>query len=137
MRCGGIPGLESYIFKTPFNISTTIDLVKLQIFAMESGLEPSEEDKEVTMLTKLLGNNTFPFTYDGTDDTCPDPGHEIAKFTKGKKDYTFRLQSIYLVQLPRAHVSTPRKQKVDEAGFEWLVTPPRTKKSAFADNPLK
>ena len=112
------------------------------------------------METDLAGLRIFPFTYNGIENANPNPGYNFQAFIKGQqvavefqvhardftkknsnysKDYTFRMQSAYLIELPKTklEVSTPTKRHQSTTGDEWLVTPPRTKKSSGNNNPLE
>lgn len=53
----------------------------------------------------------------------------------GTRDYGFRLQSVYLVHEKKPDVSTPKNRKCGPD--EWLVSPPRTRKSKFGENLLE
>ncbi|MCJ1270705.1 hypothetical protein MMC22_010602 [Lobaria immixta] len=57
-----------------------------------------------------------------------------ARFT-GIHDYSFQLQSVYLIGLKNPEVSTPKNRK--RGPNEWMISPPRTGKSRVGDSPLE
>lgn len=108
-------------------------------------------------LEDKIKNSHYPFTYDREEDPAPDPGHPVDDFKIGKfvavefqvytrdipasasftgvRDYSFQLQSVYLIGLSKPEISTLKNRKSGPDG--WLIAPPRTSKSKFGDSPLK
>ncbi len=107
-------------------------------------------------VTGVCNMGVFPFIYDGIADANPNPGFDPEEFRKGrhvavefithtinfqtKKNpggtfrYFYRLQNIYLVDGGKRQVSTPSRRK--RGPDEWLVLPPRTRKTNVHDNQL-
>ena len=126
----------------------------LQVSSNKERVNPRIEilkDEDIRdKMRRLCESDRFPFTYDGMDDEDPNPGHEIDDFMAGQTvavefqvhfrnfrtpkrpegavDYSFRLQSIYLVRDPLPEMSTPRKRRRD-LDDSMLITSPRTKSS--------
>lgn len=51
LRCHSISGLELYVVKTWFNITTTVELVDRQILILKSKVKLKEVDLQLVMLT--------------------------------------------------------------------------------------
>lgn len=105
-------------------LSAKQTLVSCQLLLMDDG----EEHNRLQVMTE---NDEYSLTYDEVWDTNPNPGCDLSLFTpnsivaakiqihvynffktKTKNmsfDYTFRLQSIYLVKGHEKEVATPRK----------------------------
>lgn len=92
-----------------------------------------EDDEERRDLESMVKADLYPLAYNGVTKTNPDPGCDLQLFERGslvaaevqihshsfaatkKKDaaigYSFRLQSVYLVEDQKEEVATPRKRK--------------------------
>lgn len=121
----------------------------------------NEEVKDTVKTIHI--QDTFLFTYDvrKTSDMnadYPDPGHDVDDFRNGSKvavefqivsrnfraskkidavkAYSFRLLGVYLIEDPaQSSVSTPDKRRRGEDQF--IITPPRTKRTITSMNPLE
>ena len=130
------------------SISSTEVHVRDQISLMEDG-----EEKE--WMEGVCDGKKFPFTYDGIADVNPNPGHEIEEFRRGRfvavefsahsinfrtktnpggtYNYNFRLWSVYLVdQSQPISTSMPAKRKREPD--DWVLSPPRTRKTTTKAN---
>ncbi len=139
------------------NLSTRPDKVK-ELIGLING------NREVLDIVKTIYyQDTFPFTYDvqkttDVDADYPNPGHDVDDFKNGSrvvvelrivswnfkaskkvdavKEFSFRLLGVYLIDDPvQTTVSTPEKRRRGED--EWMMTPPRTKKTITSMNPLE
>lgn len=144
------PGWTGQTITDAIDFKVTTDYVHDQLHHMDDpSFRGGLEDK--------IKNGHYPFTYDGEEDPAPDPGHHVDNFNIGKyvavefqvygrdmpasanftgvRDYSFQLQSVYLIGLPKPKISTPKNRK--RGPDEWLIAPPRTSKSKFEDSPLE
>lgn len=118
-------------------------------------LMDDEDDQE--WMEGLWDREIFPFTYNGIGDANPNPGYDPDEFRNGRSvavkftthainfrsgknptgtyNYNFRLQSLYLVDSGKKVVSTPSWKK--RGPDDWLVSPPRTRKTTVHVNPLE
>ncbi len=150
LKTQGILGDEWVKNEDPWiSMSSTKNHVRDQISLMDDG-----EEKE--WMESLCNGGKFPFTYDGIADRNPNPGHDIEEFRRGRFvavefsahainfksktnpegtfNYNFRLRSIYLVDGDQT-TSTSIKRKRDPD--EWVVSPPRTRKSTVKANQMQ
>ena len=131
---------------------------------VEELIELITDDEEVRDIVQAIHlQDTFPFTYDVRKSAkvkgdYPDPGHDVDDFKAGArvavefqivsrnfkaskridavKAYSFRLLGVYLIDEPtNSTISTPEKRR--RGDDEWMVTPPRTKKTITSINPLE
>lgn len=137
------------------SVSAKLDFVEGMIDIMPNG-----NDKET--VTSILEDKTFPFAYDvrtTPQGEFPDSGRiDIKAFKQDSKvavemqihsrnfktkatdgtglGYLFRLVGVYKLEDVRLlPVSTPEKRR--RGANEWIATPPRTKKTCAALNPLE
>ena len=132
------------------NFSAKKDYVDEQLRMMDD--QSNRQGLEVIVESKC-----YPFTYDGTRTSNPDPGHSVSQFKRGRtvavefqihsrdfstqtdptgtKDYSFHLQSIYLVEGKKPEFSTPKHRK--RGPDEWMISPPRTRLWEPASSPLE
>ena len=125
--------------------------------AVARQLQLMDDGEERSQLQTMSEAGHYPLAYNGVSQTNPDPGCDLDLFERGsfvavefqihshsfaasKKrgasiGYTFRLQSVYLVEDKVEEIATPKKRKAGPD--EWLHTPPRNKKSRMGDNPLE
>lgn len=143
--------------KSIVNFSTRPDKVE-ELIGLISGNEKVQD------IVKIIHyQDTFPFTYNvrkttDMDADYPNPGHDVDDFKNGSKvavefqimsrnfkaskkvdavkAFFFRLLGVYLIDNPiQTTVSTPEKRRRGEN--EWMVMPPRTKKTITSINPLE
>ncbi len=128
---------------------------KRHVYALLSLIE-NTSDREY--MDQLITMKRFSFTYNGVSDANPPPDYDIDKFVptrtivvqfqvhllnfwtpkdlEAKFEYTFRMMSLYLVQLAEGYdFSTPSKRK--RGPDKWMVTPPRTRNAARVVNLLE
>ncbi len=127
-------------------------------------IELISDDKEALDVVRTIHfQDNFPFMYDiresaNVSSDFPDPGHDVDDFKAGAtvavefqilsrnfkaskkvdavKAYSFRLLGVYLVDDPmHSTMSTPNKCQCGED--EWMVTPPRTRRTITSKNPLE
>ena len=127
-------------------------------------IEMITDDKEVRDIVQAIHlQDTFPFTYDmrksaKVKDDYLNPEYNVDDFKAGTrvavefqivlhnfkaskridavKAYSFRLLGVYLIDKPtNSTISTLEKRR--RGDNEWMVTPPRTKKTITSINPLE
>ncbi len=143
--------------KSVVNFSTRPDKVQELIELI------SDDEEALDVVRTIYFQDTFPFTYDvresaDVNSDFPDPGYDVDDFKAGAtvavefqilsrnfkaskkvdavKAYSFRLLGVYLVDDPmHSTMLTPNKRQRGED--EWMVTPPRTRKTITSKNPLE
>lgn len=148
---------DSSSIESVVNFSTRLEKVQELIDLITT-------DKEIRDVVQAIHfQDTFPFTYDvrksaDVNGDSPDSGHDVDDFKAGAKvavefqlifqnfkaskkidavkAYSFRLLGVYLIDEPnRSTISNPEKRRRGED--EWMVTPPRTKKTITSMNSLE